>query len=315
VVGMRAVFWTRDESKEPANNRRETNLAQAVKAGAAKHGDIVEIRVKGRDGDPYVPEIDTGVDMLCAIGVKNREICRAAERAGVSWAYFDKGYDRHRTADTSVGWLEYWRVSCNGHQPEKYVGIAKHDRSRADEAGHRLSQRKTNGTHVLVDGSSAKHWWFVSDQPLMDKKEMDIYANQKVAELIADVKRHTKRPIILRPKQSWHRAKPVPGTEFVMGRKDPQDDLNRSWCCITYGSNLCFDSVLAGTPAIVIGDGIARCVASKTLDEIENPYWASDSDRRQWLNNTAWCQFKLGEYTSGLAWPVIRAMDECSRGT
>jgi hypothetical protein len=28
---MRVVFWTRDESREPANNRRETNLAEALK--------------------------------------------------------------------------------------------------------------------------------------------------------------------------------------------------------------------------------------------------------------------------------------------
>jgi hypothetical protein len=309
---LKAIFWTRDESKEPSNNKRETNLAEAVKKGAAKHGDTVEIRVKGVDGDPRVPEIDTSADLICCIGVKNRELCRAARAAGVSWGYFDKGYDRHRTADTSVGWLEYWRVSVNGHQPEKYVGIAKHNSRRADEAGHSLSELRTGGRYVLVDGSSAKHWWFVSDQPLMDKKAMDVYANAEVHKLVGEVKKHTDRPIILRPKQSWHRAidPKIKGVEFVMGRKDPMFDLNRSWATITYGSNLCFDSVVHGVPSLIIGDGIARCISSTDLSEIENPKWADFPTRRQWLNNTAWCQFKLGEYATGLAWPVIKAMKD-----
>lgn len=317
---MRGIFWIRDESEEARSNQRENNLARAVRAGAALYGDEIDIRVKGKDGDTFVPAVDrTECDMLLACGVKNRELFRAARAAGVPWCYFDKGYDRSRDANTARGWLEFWRVSCNGHQPDRYVAVAKHDSARADEMGYRLSERRTGGEHVLVSGESGKNWWFNSEVPMMSKAEQSEFARVKNEETVRAVQALTKRPVIYRPKPSWKDAVALSGAEFARKRqgvdvKDVAYDLRRSHVTVTMGSNICFDSVLYGVPAIVLRDGIARCISSTTLDEIENPRWASEADRRQWLNNCAWCQFRLEEFEAGLAWPVIKAMRAAAGG-
>lgn len=290
---MRAIFW------QHAEHERERALANALAVSARTLGDTVEIR----DVEGGVPEI-VDCDLMMKVGVKSRDWFRAYAKAGIPWCYFDKGYDRHRAAV----WMEYWRVSVNGHQPVSFVEKAKKDSKRADESRLHLTDwiYPEEGA-VIVDGSSSKHWYFHSDKHFETKAALDAWANKVVADYVAEVKAATTRKIIFRPKPSWHRAMPIVGTEFS-GGKLIGPVLQRAHALVTYGSNCCVDAVCAGVPAIVLGDGIARPISSISLRDIGQPRRASMSERRQWLNNCAWCQFDMDEYASGVGWRIIREM-------
>lgn len=303
---MKAIFWVREEGDLPKSDRRETDLAKAIQTGAKRHGDTIEICEVTDSGPPEVRPCD----LVLKCGVKSRDWFRAYNAAGIPYTYFDKGYIRSRA---NAGWLDYWRVSVNGHQPLRYVETAKHDRKRSDEMGLELKPWKLKREHaVVVDGSSGKHCYFNSDQKFKSKAEIDELANKIAADLVARVRSVTERPIIYRPKPSWKGAKPIPGTEYSHRREGILPTLDRAHALVTYGSNACFDAACHGVPSIVLGHGIAAPISSRILDEIENPKLAPEDERRQWLNNVAWTQFGLKEFASGEGWKTIRAMAECS---
>lgn len=310
---MKGIFWIRQEGHLEASDHRETDLAVAIQQGAKRHGDEVEIR-EVADGEN--PQIILACDLVLKIGVKSRNWFRAYNAAGIPYCYFDKGYIRTRAP---IKWLDYWRLSVNGHQPLRYVEAAKHDDKRAKEMElDFLPWRQKRGDPIVVDGASGKHHYFNAEIEFASRQELDGYASNIALELVARISARTKRPIVYRPKPSWKGARPIPHTEYARGRagvadKDFAYDLRRAHCVITYGSNLCFDAACFGVPSIVLGEGIAKPISSTTLDEIESPKLASDSERRQWLNNCAWCQFKLEEFRSGMGWEVIKDMVEVSR--
>jgi hypothetical protein len=304
---LKAIFWTRQEIGHlPQSDWRETNLAKAIQNGARVHGDEVEILPVPDDGQPEVRDCD----LVLKIGVKSRNWFRAYNKAGIPYAYFDKGYIRTR----AVQWLEYWRLSVNGHQPLEYVKHAKHDRKRADKLELSFKPWKHDGNAILVDGSSGKHHYFHADRDYSSAQMDELHedANEIARSLCERIRAVSPRPIIYRPKPSWKKARPIPGTEYSTG-KDWRTAMARSHVCVTYGSNLCFDAVLYGVPSVVLGVGIAKPISSTDLSELENPHLAPEHVRQQWLNNVAWTQFHaLDEFHSGMAWKVIRDMVECT---
>jgi hypothetical protein len=310
---VKAIFWTRDESVVAHDDARETDVAEAIKKGAKLHGDSVEIRTV-TTAEPEVRDCD----LVIKVGCKSRYWFRAYNKAGIKYCYLDKGFIRTRAP---IKWLEYWRVSVNGHQPVSYIEKAQNNQKRADEMGLEFnpwySRSREEHKHILLDGSSGKHMAFHS-----------MGDPQKIAvDLVKQIRAVSDRPIIYRPKPSFRRIvdhetgqtfnpEPIPGTEWARGRpgvhnKDMPYDLRRSHVVVTHGSNLCFDAACFGTPSIVLGHGIAGPISSKHLTELENPRLASDEERRHWLNNVAYCQFKLHEFAGGLGWQAIKDMVAC----
>jgi hypothetical protein len=307
---MKAIFWTRQEvGHVEQSDWRETNLAKAIQNGARIHGDEVEILEVADASGPKV--IDCDLVLKC--GVKSRDWFRAYNAAGIPYCYFDKGYIRTRATE----WLDYWRVSVNGHQPLDYVKKATNDRDRAD--GMELSfapWRKPRGESIVVDGASGKHHYFHAPASIT-RETLDAYAHKISVDLIERLRQISQRHIIYRPKPSWKGARPIEGAEYARGRLGVPDkefsfDIDRGHVVITYGSNLCFDAALRGVPSLVLGHGIAGPISSRTLDDLEDPLLATDADRRQWLNNVAWSQFRMREFKDGTAWKVIRAMVDCT---
>lgn len=104
--------------------------------------------------------------------------------------------------------------------------------------------------------------------------------------VVGEVSAHTSRPIIIKPK----------------GEGDLDEALRDAWCIVTYSSNAAVDAILAGVPAVVLGQSAVRPVAW-SLDNIENPAWP---ERELWLRALAHHQFTLDEMRSGYAWEQVR---------
>lgn len=290
---MKVIAWVSD------NKNRERLLAKAIAEGVQRSGDQCDVLVKPAGGPPEV----LACDFVCFVGVKNRDNFRRYQEAGINWGYFDKGYIRRLAEkdDRSAEFMTYWRVAVNAHQPLSFVTTVKKDDTRARQQDLRLEPWRERGEAILIDGSSAKHYSFA--------QYGDPTAIARA--LVAQLKGISDRPIIYRPKPSWTGARPIAGTEYSNG-KDFRPAFARTHVLVTYGSNLCFDAALAGVPSIVLGEGIARPISSTSILDCETPHLASDADRQQWLNNVAWCQFKLEEFRSGLAWRTMREMIECA---
>ena len=112
---------------------------------------------------------------------------------------------------------------------------------------------------------------------------LGIDAKQWTAAVVAEVSRHTDRPVIVKHKD---------GKPLVF------DD---AWCMVTHSSNAAVDAVVAGVPVVTLGNSACGPV-SWTWADIENPFWP---DREPWAWNLADNQFTIEEMKSGEAWNAV----------
>jgi hypothetical protein len=268
---------------------REGLLADAFLSGARVHGHDTSAIPLGQDPEPGAH------DIVCMVGVKSRERFQAYHRAGAHVIYLDKGYSRHKRKGPIAGW-EYWRVAIDAHHPTAL--IASQD-SPSDRA--------------LSFGWSCKPWADHSDGPIViagsSLKYCEFYGlphpTQYASEIVAELRRITKRPIIYRPKPSWRDAVPIKRAKYSEAPETFDDLLQSAFVVITHGSNACFDAVMGGVPCVVLGDGVARPISATALADVEQPKRASDVERFQWAANLAYWQWTLAEMASGEAWAFL----------
>lgn len=282
---MKFTFW-----KAPKGY--ETALAPALIEGAFACGD--EIVVKHTE-EYRGPEGDGGI----IIGVVKREILWDHQKRAVPLLYLDKGYVRSRTQWRELSLPTWWRLCWNATHPTPYLMQLNAPVDRMQMSGMTEPSYRSNPSgHVVLLGSSQK---FHHTEGLVHPTE---WAKDIIARL-SDLTPH--RMIIYRPKPSWQDAEPIEGSNFSHGNKSPvAEDLRSAYCSITYGSIACVDSILAGIPCIVLGNGVARPVSSSTLESVRSPLWAPRTMLRQWLANLAYCQFTPPEIQSGFAWATLK---------
>lgn len=279
---MRVRFWYGEKP-------RERIFCEAFSSGVRIHGDEIDKRNLG--DEVTVDDVDVAV----MIGVKSIRLFQAHWRAGVHTVLVDKGYHRASLPGAGRGWI-WWRVAVNGHQCTHYLMDKQFPSDRAERTGWELKRWRRAGNHILFAGSSQKYHDFVSAGK----------ATRYAEKIIRRLSKLTDREIIYRPKPSWLDAEPVDGSTFQKEHISPWASLTDAWATVTHGSSICVESVLAGVPAIVLGDAVAKPISSTDIAEIENPRLASDEERWQWLSNLAYQQWTLHEFASGEAWQHIR---------
>lgn len=268
-----------------SNKPREINLAKSFLRGAKIHScQVLSI--------PLGTVLPEDIDLACMVGVKSSKLWRHYQALGIPVMMFDKGYSRHKID----GCWEYWRLSYNDHSPT-FTTLSKinHKSDRFDKLRYEIKpwRKHTVTSPILYAGSSAKYHAF------QRMKDPTSYAKK----IVAEIRKYSDREIIYRPKPSWRGAVEVPGTTYS-GPKDPLEPLmEKSHAVITHGSNICFETMLAGIPCIVTGTGVARSISSSSISEVEYPKMG---DREQLLYNLAYHQWTLREMASGEAWETIK---------
>lgn len=231
-------------------------------------------------------------DIVCMFGVKKRELIFKCIETGTRFFYFDKSYNRNKT---------WWKISVCNHHPTKYLSRLRKPRDRRDMQGWRCAQWRpyTEKGHILIAGSSAKyHLLYKLDDP-----------TSYWTMIIKELRTITERKILYRPKKSWQDATPIEGSEFSKA-EFIEDDLKGAHCMITHGSNSCFEALLEGIPAIVLGNGITEPISSASITEttIRDPHKCTDAAKDLILNNLAYFQWHLNEIEGGQMWDTL---DEC----
>lgn len=258
--------------------QREENLANAFVAGAKRHGIDAVVRSKAAAS---VNDADVAV----VFGIKGSGVIEQFREAGKRALLIDKGFTR----DTG-----HYKV-CWGMSPLRYFMRGTRDTRRLNKLPLDLKPLRSHGENVVYAGSSQK---YCTVNRLGDATS---YANV----IIDAVRAQSQRPIIYRPKPSWAEARPINGTTFSRPPRSLQDELHNAHCLITHGSNAAVEAVIAGIPAIVLGDGVAAPVCRRDLENIEQLFFPSENERWQWLSNLSYCQFTLDEMHNGTAWEIL----------
>lgn len=267
-------------------NLLELRCAKAFEKGLRRQGVACEFYYDGSILDP------TAYDVVAIFGVKNQDTLFRCVDTGTKFLYFDKAYNRNKS---------WWKISVCGHHPTRFLPVLRKPRDRRVAEGWHYKQwrPKTDKGHILIAGSSGKyHKLYELDDP-----------TAYWTSIIKEIRNITDRKILYRPKKSWREATPIKGSEFSKAEKI-EDDLKDAHCMITHGSNSCFEALMEGIPAIVLGSGITAPISSGILTEetIANPYEADVSARDLILNNLAYFQWSMQEIELGYPWGTI---DQC----
>jgi hypothetical protein len=276
-------------SNRPFEHRLAESFESCVKNLGHDFQTIVETEYDG-------PIAET--DVAIAVGVKgnSRLILNEHRLLNKNVIMIDKGYARIPNQEDRALKVEYWRMSVNAFQPLAYFQKIARPSDRWDKLGQRvLSPRDVSrNEHILYVGSSQKYCTF---QKLGDATEFATTVFRRIRKYRRD------KTIIYRPKPSWKAAVPIPETIFSHGPGIDRD-IAKSCCVVTHGSNGALDAIRLATPALVLGDSIARPVAMTEYSQLAEPqmFFPSEEQRYQLFYDLSYCQFTMPEVESGEAW-------------
>jgi hypothetical protein len=222
-------------------------------------------------------------DCYAIIGVKHAKLMRALEAEGLPYLYWDKAYNRE--------WPQWWRVSYNSHQPTDYLHARTFAPDRAALQGWLTGLRPWRpsgvGT-VLLTGASAKyHAYHGLPHP-----------TEYAAQVVADIARNTRAPIVYRPKPSWSEGEAVAGARFSRHRAF-ESDLEAAGVMVTHGSSACFEALMSGVPSVILGHGVTRDISSTDISDVAKPRVPTDEERYKLLVALAHFQWSVSEIQNG----------------
>ncbi len=205
-------------------------------------------------------------------------------RARGTFVYMDNGYIRSKYHGETH---PYYRVTRNRAQ---HPGIGRTDGARFAALNVPLQPWRRDGRHVLVALQS--EWWFKRHG--IERAEWIYGVRRRIAQ-------DTGRPVVVRDKP--------PRIDLVA---PIADDLRDAWCVVTHSSNVAVDAIIAGIPAIVLGESAAAPMAGRSLDDLRTP--PTPADRLHWCGVLADNQWTADEIGNGLPLRIVSKEGRARRG-
>lgn len=268
------------------HSRRSSFCAEAMARGIRAVGDEVHERSMAQ----YPGKPDTDVAVFYGF---NRELLEDYRAAGKKAIYVDLGYWQRE------GQTGHHKLGINSRHPTAYFQRKPHapDRwNRLNVTIHPWRTPKNPNAPIIVAGMSGKGATAEGFRP-----------EQWERDAVAQLKRHTKRPIIYRPKPNWTGSKPIEGSEYQrgdsQGRDVPSVLKSGVHAVVTHHSNVAVDALLAGVP-VFVADGICAPLALSDLSQIETPIYPDG--REQWAYDAAYTQWTIAEMTAGVPWRHLK---------
>lgn len=214
---------------------------------------------------------------ICVRGMKFTSWVKMAMTQGRDFYYIDNGYFGNH------GRKNFFRIIRNNVHDVRDIIERPSDRL---DLCHVQLKNFTPGRKILLAPPSVKSFTM-----------WDIDQEQWIADTIAEIKKHTDRPIEVRQKRPRNDRMAVDTMEEAL-----DNDVH---CLVTYNSVSAVEAVMLGKPAITLGPNAAGVVCSNSLSEIENPYIPSYDERDAWLRHLSYCQFTFTEMSDGTAWRIL----------
>jgi hypothetical protein len=210
-------------------------------------------------------------------GMKFTAIVNQCWQTGRTFYYIDNGYVGN--VDKKV-WFRIIKNHVHDIRP-----VIERPRDRLDQCPFTL-KKFSLGSKILVAPPSEKSFslWAIDQQQWID-------------ETVAEIKRHTDRPIEIRLKRTRDDRMRENTMEEALA-----DDVH---CLVTYNSVAACEAIMLGKPAITLGPNAAGVLSSHTLAEIENLKIPTEDQREAWLRHLSYSQFTFTEMSDGTAWSIL----------
>lgn len=202
--------------------------------------------------------------------------------------FIDLGYWNRKKRTRFDG---FHKLVLNSRHPTEYFQNTRHPADRFKALGVPILPWRKKGRHIIVAGMSAK-----------GAAAEGLAAEQWERNAVAELRKHTDRPIIYRPKPNWIGPRPIFGT--TMQRDVPLEHaLRDAHAVVTHHSNVAVDAILAGIPAIC-PYGVAACMSVPDFSMIED--LAMPDGREQWAADIAYTQYSVQEMQNGVAYLYLK---------
>lgn len=215
-------------------------------------------------------------------GMTKRKLINEYWNNNHTFYYMDSGYiGNYKSKLNPNGWKLWHRIVKNNLQHDKII-------DRPDDRWKCLDypiEKHKLGSHILLVTPSEKPCKFYG----IDR---DTWIKNTVAEL----KKYTDRPIIIRNKTSRN--------DRVRSRTI-FDDLKDCHALVTFQSIAAIESILYGVPAFTLAPTAADPVCDKDLSLIENPTIQDQDKIYKWAHHLAYGQFHIDEFKNGIAYRIL----------
>lgn len=265
-------------------HRRSNAVCDAMAIGIRQVGDHV---VRLSDEHPQATQFDAAV--FYGLAGNLPQIMEAYRSTGRYAVHIDLGYWARKTDNRLSG---YHKIVVNDRHPTAYFQKRFHIHDRILRFGVRPRPWSKDGRHIVLAGMGAKASISLGFQPEEWERGM-----------LAEIREHTDRPIVYRPKPSWREAAPIEGTIFSSAEEPLTTALANAHALVTHHSNAAVDSIVAGVPAFC-WYGVAVPMSGQNISTIEDPL--RPEGREQWLADIAWCQWSIREMGRGLPWRHLK---------
>lgn len=264
-------------------------MCVAMAQGIARHGDDARLLSSAN----YRSPADCDVAVFYGLAVNNARMFRDFRAAKKPAVYIDLGYWGRREGGRLTG---YHKISVGDRHPTAYFQKRRHDASRIERFGL-APQPWRRGEAILLCGMGPKAAGAEGYAP-----------NQWESWAVSELRKHTERPIIYRPKPNWPTARKIAGTEWGAVERDGEiaQALEGVWAVVSHHSNANVEALQLGVPSFTLG-GVALPMSEARLSLIETPRFPSDAERAQWLADIAWTQWSVAEMADGLPWAHLKA--------
>jgi hypothetical protein len=215
-----------------------------------------------------------------------RKTVAVCERQNRPYYYIDTGYIGNMQKRK-----DWHRVVLNGMQHSNINWEMPNDRFRSLTTSKpylTFPGWKKNGKNILLVTPSEKPCKFYG----INKDE---FINNTIAEL----KKYTDRPIIIRDKVI--RRERV-GNGNIYHQLD-EDDI---FAVVTYNSIAATESIGYGIPCFTLAPNAADYFCEKDLSKIETPNYGDIAQVRKWQHWLAYCQYHPKEMADGTAMRIIK---------
>ncbi|HEY5410180.1 MAG TPA: hypothetical protein VIJ94_05570 [Caulobacteraceae bacterium] len=214
-------------------------------------------------------------------------------RAGRSAIYADLGYWKRKDGGRYTG---YHKLIVNGRHPTDYFQREPHPHDRLEALELDLKpSRRTQGA-ILIAGMGPK-----------GARAEGFRVNQWEQSVVDEIRKHTDRPIIYRPKPNWAEARPLEGASMPPVSGLLVDGLSDVRCVVSHHSNANVEALCLGVPGFTLeGPALPLSLSTEELQFIETPRFVGYDERRQWAADLAYTQFSIDEMKAGVAWRHLR---------
>lgn len=239
------------------------------------------------DTDHFDYHYDCEVDRkkLVLRGILKYKIMHKCLQDKIDFLYVDSGYFGNNVGAGNLRGTKLWhRVVLNDLQ---HNDIVERPAERWESFKIKMARRKY-GNKIIVAAPDEKPCRYYG----IDK-------DQWVADTVAEIKKHTDRPVIVRDRA----PKRIDRVATDPLHKVLADDVH---ALVTFNSVAGVEAVMQGVPTFVLAPSHAASpVAGKDLSTIDDPYWADNNTLRAWAHHLAYCQFHVSELKNGTAWKML----------